>query len=432
VAGKIKEIAPGSLAEELGLEPMDELVAINGHQLRDILDYYYYSNVSDLVLTVRKQEETWVIETEKDPDEPLGITFTDVLFDRVKTCANRCLFCFEDQMPAGMRASLREKDDDYRLSFLYGNFITLTNLKKSDWERIATQRLSPLYVSVHATDPKVRARLLRNPKAALIREHLTWLREHNIQVHCQIVLCPGENDGEILDRTIEDLRRFWPTVLSVAVVPVGLTRFRTHLSPLRSVRPPEARQLIAACAKVQDRCLEEFGTRFLWLSDEFYYLAQAPVPRGDFYEEFAQLENGVGMVAAFREELAQCTWPRRLGREKSVTIATGKMGAYFLQDFFVLLSGIGNLRCNVVVVENRFFGSLVTATGLITGEDLVAALREQELGDYLVLPRVMVNQDLFFLDDWHLDDVAKRLNVPIRLVDGAAEMAGFIEELAAE
>jgi len=431
LVAKIKDVAVGSLADELGLEPNDELVAINGHRLRDIVDYYYYSDVSSLALTVGKPDgEVWIIETEKEPDEPLGITFFQVLFNRVKSCANQCMFCFEDQMPKGMRPSLKEKDDDYRLSFLYGNFITLTNLSKSDWQRISEQRLTPLYLSVHATDPKVRARLLGNPKGAQIREQLDWLREHQIQVHCQVVLCPEENDGQVLISTLEDLKGYWPNVLSVAVVPVGLTKHRAALPSLRSVTHDEAKRLIAWFAEFQTACLGEFGTRFAWLSDEFYYLARQEVPSSEEYEDYPQLENGVGMVASFLEELAQCSWPGGLRSPRHVTAATASMGAYFLRSMFDDLSRVENLQFCVEVIKSNFFGPLVTATGLITGADLIASLKGKELGDYLVLPAVTVNQDLVFLDDVHLEDVARELNVKIRLINGAPAMAKFITELA--
>ncbi|MFZ4565522.1 MAG: DUF512 domain-containing protein, partial [Prochlorococcaceae cyanobacterium] len=300
----VASVLPGSIGAELGFQPGDRLVAINGTRPRDLIDLQWLCTEEELVLDVEDPDGTLHrVSLEKDPDDGLGLSFTEALFDGLRQCSNRCPFCFIDQQPPGRRQSLYLKDDDFRLSFLYGSYLTLTNLTSGDWERIERQRLSPLFVSVHATEPELRRRLLQNERAGAILDQLAWFRQRRLQIHAQVVVCPGLNDGEALVRTLADLAAFaggdWPTVLSVAVVPVGLTRFRPPDDGLRQVDPALAAATIATVEPLQRQLEERLGSRWVWLSDEWYLLAGKPLPPRGSYEDLPQQENGVGSIRAF-------------------------------------------------------------------------------------------------------------------------------------
>lgn len=421
----IDNVRQGSIAWEAGIRAGDELLSINGQPVPDILTYRFYIADPEVELHIRKAGgKEFILEIEKDYDEDVGLEFTGAVFDGTRRCRNRCRFCFVDQMPPGMRSTLYVKDDDFRLSFLYGNFITLTNLDGRDWETIRRLRLSPLYISVHATDPGVRRRLLGNPAAGAIREQLQRLATWGIQYHCQIVLCPGINDGAVLVQTIEDLRALWPAARSVAIVPVGLTRFRQKLALLRGVEPRLARELIRQVDEWQEKFLSEISTRFIWLSDEFYFLAEENIPAYETYEDFPQLENGVGLSAIFWQEFDDATriLPEALSTRRRVAVATGKLGAQVLKRPIATLNRIDNLHIDIYVISNHYFGPRITVSGLLTATDLVAALQDKDLGQELLLPAACLQDGTRFLDDRDIDEVSKQLKVPIIPVAGAREL----------
>lgn len=399
----IERVEVGSIAAEAGLAPGDEIIAINGTPVNDLIDYRYLCADEHIDVEVRKANgEEWLIEIDKDCDEELGVGFTSETFDGLRRCQNHCVFCFLDQMPVGMRRSLYVRDDDYRLSFLHGNFVTLTNLRPEDIERIITLRLSPLYVSVHATDPAVRRRLLRNRRAGEIVPLLKRLCGAGIEVNCQIVLCPGYNDGEVLDRTIADLAELWPRALSVAVVPVGLTRYRAGLPEIKAVGRAEADAVIAQVEGWQARLAERGVTDLLYLADEFYLIAGRPLPRYEDYGNFPQLENGVGLVRLFEEEfkVAEVRFPKTV-EPRRVRIVTGVSAGPFIKGLAARLERVAGMRAEVTVVENEFFGPSVTVAGLLTGRDILAALRGSAPVDEILIPAAALR----FEGDRFLDDV---------------------------
>lgn len=425
MGARITGVRRGSIAEEVGIADGDQLMEINGYPLTDLLVYRFYETDPLVTLLVRKTNgEELIYEIEKEEDDDLGLVFDQELFDETRRCRNMCQFCFVDQMPSGMRSTLYVKDDDFRLSFLYGNFITLTNLLETDWDTIRRLHLSPLYVSVHATDPQIRRQLMANPKAGAILENLQRLADWGIAFHSQIVLCPGLNDGPILTQTIEDLATLWPEARSVAIVPVGLTCFRQGLPLLHSVTHDQARDLIHRVDDWQQRFLEETGSRFVWLADEFYLLADLPLPGYDVYEDFAQLENGVGLSALFLQDFAQAMQkaPKTLSAPRHMSLATGVLGEKVLRQPIEKLQALGNLDISLYVVPNHYFGQNITVSGLITGTDLLAALTGKSLGEALLIPGNCLKDGNRFLDDYLLDEVEHRLQVPVIPVRGAREL----------
>lgn len=414
----IKEIKKGSLAEKAGLKKGDEILQINGRSVKDIIDYMFL--VTDEKLNIRvkasdgKERELVV---EKEFDEDLGVEFENPLIDGIRPCRNKCIFCFVDQMPKGLRPSLYIKDDDYRLSVLEGTFITLTNLKDEDLERIVSMRLSPLYISVHATDGQVRKAMLKNKDADKIMERLVFLKENGILFHTQIVLCPGINDGEVLERTLKDLFSLHPSVQSIAVVPVGITRFRQGLHPLRRFTREEAVEVIEKIESFQRENLKRFGTRLVFAADEFYEMAKKEFPPAEAYEDFPQWENGVGMVASLKEQLAELMdgIPSALPKKRRVKIATGFSASRFLNDALSPLKKVANLEFEICPVENHFFGETVTVAGLVTGGDLIAQMKagfaDEGKWDVLLLPEVMLKDGELFLDGISVKDVEQNLGV---------------------
>jgi putative radical SAM enzyme (TIGR03279 family) len=439
--GEIVRVQPGSIAEELGLEPGDVLRTINKRPLRDVIDYRFYSAADFVELLVERGEDHFYCEVEKAPDEPLGVEFGRPTFNPIRQCANACPFCFVDQNMEGMRKSLYIRDDDYRYSFLFGNFVTFTNLTPSDWRRLEEQRLSPLYVSVHATEPALRRKLLGYPSAPDILEQLARLREIGIQVHTQIVSCPGLNDGPALERTLDDLAALYPTVLSVAVVPVGLTKFRggsVHaggrhdriiaaqtLTPVRSYTPEGARRVVRQAEERRARMRRAHGTSFVFASDEFYLLAGRPVPSARSYEGFPQLENGIGMVRHMWEgwKTAKRVLPAALRRPRTVSILCGTLPAPVLEEAARELEAASEgLRVRVLPVENRFYGPDTNVSGLLVGRDLLDALPEAEGSDLVLVPRFALDNDgRRLLDDVTLEDLRAASPAPL-------EPAGDLEE----
>ncbi len=426
----VARVEPGSIGAELGFQPGDRLLAVNGQRPRDLIDLQLLVGDEELVLEVEDPDGSrHTIELEKDPDQSLGLDFTEALFDGLRQCNNACPFCFIDQQPPGRRRSLYLKDDDYRLSFLYGSYLTLTNLSEADWQRIEQQRLSPLYVSVHATDPELRSRLLVNPRAGRLLDQLAWFAERDLQIHAQVVVCPGLNDGPALERTLTDLATFargaWPAVLSAAVVPVGLTRFRPSADSLVPVDQACARRVIAQVEPLQDQFHQRLGSRFAWLSDEWYLLAGLPLPPRHQYEDLPQQENGVGSIRAFLEDLDQATrsLPAGLQRPRRLSWVVGALVAEALKPVVDRLNRVQGLELLLHGLPSPYWGQEQVVTGLLTGSDLLSGLRERDLGERLLLPSVMLRQgEAVFLDDLRLEDLEARLPVPVDLVQGAADL----------
>ena len=426
----VASVEQGSIGEQLGFEPGDQLLSVNGVRPRDLIDYRYLIVEEELHLEVRDATGAFhQVDLEKDSDDGLGLAFTEALFDGLRQCNNRCPFCFIDQQPLGRRNSLYLKDDDYRLSFLYGSYLTLTNLKEADWQRIEAQRLSPLFVSVHATEPSLRAQLLKNPRAGLLIEQLEWFSERDLQVHAQVVVCPGLNDGLALDRTLRELADFgtgdWPAVLSVAVVPVGLTRFRPEEDGLLPVDSACARRVISQVELLQDQFQAVMGTRFAWLSDEWYLIAGAPLPPRSTYEDLPQQENGVGSIRSFLEALDQATviLPKRLRQPRRCSWVVGRLVEQALGPACERLNAVEGLAVELHGLPSPYWGQDQVVTGLLTGHDLLEGLKALDLGDQLLLPSVMLRQgELVFLDDMTLEQLSEALQISIRIVHGAADI----------
>jgi putative radical SAM enzyme (TIGR03279 family) len=418
--GVIAEVHSDSIAAGLGLRPGDVLLSINGHILRDVIDCRFYGAEEDLELVVQRGGERIVYQVERGYDQELGIEFAEPTFDGLRRCNNRCEFCFLNGMPPGMRRSLYIKDDDYRYSFLLGNYITLTNVTEDDWDRLAEQRLSPLYVSVHATDLALRRLILGNPAAPNVMEQLKRLGSLGIQGHAQIVLIPGLNDGRHLARTVADLAAFHPTVQSIAIVPLGLTRY--HPCPFRTYTPDEAKPIVAQIAAWQREYRRQHGLNLIYASDEWYLLAGLELPPSEEYDGFPQLENGVGLTRVFLDEILDIRDCRsRVGK---VTLVCGTLIAPVLERKVAELSEVA---VEVVPVENLFFGPTVTVSGLLTGMDVVEALWGRDLGDAVFLPRAMFDASgELTLDDMTLAAIGERLRVKVEVAGTMGEVVDLL------
>lgn len=374
----VNKVIEGSIAEELEIEPGDEIVSIDETSMLDMIDYNFLCKSDFITVEVKKKNgEVEVIELEKDYDEDLGIVFESAVFDRVKPCLNKCIFCFVDQQPKGLRETLYVKDDDYRLSYLQGTYITLTNLTEKDKERIQRMHLGPFYVSVHTTNPDLRVKMLRNPNAGKALENLKWFRKNKIPFHAQIVLCPGLNDGAELERTLSDLAELKNTVLSVAIVPVGVTQFRKE--SLKQVDKDCALQTIEIASKYNKVCC----------SDEFFILAEKAIPPAKYYGNFAQLEDGVGAIRMLLEDFKQLELPKSLNKPLKILFATSYAAKAALDEICSKLNRIKNLTAEVVPVKSNYWGRDITVAGLITTDDLIEALNGKE-GDFTVIPSVML------------------------------------------
>lgn len=412
----IETVASGSIAEELGIEPGDRLLAINGRRLRDLLDYQYYSEEEALTLEILAADgEVWEAEIERELDEPLGLIFAA---PKPARCGNQCVFCFVHQLPKGLRKPLYVKDEDYRLSFLYGNYVTLANVTAKDLARIKEQRLSPLYVSVHVTDPAMREKMLGKSGLVPVLAVLKDLAADRISFHTQIVVCPGWNDGPLLATTINDLIALYPAVQSIAVVPVGLTSHRRGLPDLLPVSRAYAAEFIATWQPFATSLAERLGEPLLFLADEWYIKAEKPFPAIATYGDFPQLENGVGMIPLFLAEAAEVLAEAMPLSPRRFTVVTGESPADYLTGFCRELSARTGVELVVVPVPNRLFGPSVTVTGLVSGRDILAALKGVDLGDGVLVPEVMLKEGAgVFLDDLDRAVLADELGVPVRIIE---------------
>lgn len=405
---RIRAVEPGSIAEELEIFPGDYLLKIDGKEIRDYIDYQYGIAADFFVLTVEKADgEIWEIEIEKDADESIGLVFDDIIFDQLKLCKNNCLFCFVRQQPGGLRKSLLLKDDDYRFSFLQGSFITLTNLKEEDFKRIVDYNLSPLYISVHTTNPALRVEMMKNPQAGRIMEQLKYLAERGISYHTQLVLCPGYNDGTELDRSIKDLISLYPNVLSIGVVPVGLTEHRFNLPFLEKYTNSSAKESLAQVKEWQKKIKDLYGKNILYAADEFYFLANDSIPPVEEYHDFCQLENGIGLTRLLWEEFASLSLPESIP-VKTVGLITGILGNKALAPIVNRLQEIPGLDIYTIPVENEFFGSSVTVTGLLTGQDIINKIKQlSNKPEYIIIPDIVLNPVGLFLDNLTVSDLIK-------------------------
>lgn len=416
----IQETEPGSIAEELGLEPGDAILEINGQPIEDVFDYRLMCQEEYLELLVRGADgDEAIFEVEKDDDEDLGIVFENGLMDDYRSCRNKCMFCFIDQMPPGMRETLYFKDDDSRLSFLQGNYVTLTNMSESDLNRIIRYRMEPINISVHTMNPELRCRMLHNRFAGDALKKIDTLYEAGIEMNGQIVLCPGINDGEELDATIRALSCYLPVMQSLSVVPVGLTRYREGLYPLQPVSKECAAQTIDIIEKWQQKIYKEFGFHFVHASDEFYILAERGLPEEERYDGYLQLDNGVGSVRLLCDEFTQALAEEEGSTEtREISLATGRLAAPYLERLIRQMNEkFPHVRVHLYPIRNVFFGEEITVVGLITGQDLTAQLKEQTLGEELLISVHMLRSgENVFLDDITTDDVCEQLRVPLRVV----------------
>ena len=423
--GIISNVIPDSIGAEIGLVPGDRLLEVNGEAVQDIIDLSFALAEEEIELLIEKASgEQELITLEKEVDEDLGLEFESAVFDNVRHCANNCIFCFVDQMPVNMRDSLYVKDDDYRLSFLYGNFVTLTNLSSRDLSRIFRLHLSPLYVSVHTTNGELRQQMLRSKQAGKIMEQLNELVEKDIELHTQVVLCPGYNDGKELEKTISDLYAMHPSVLSLAIVPVGLTRYRDNCHPLTKFSSSAAAEIINLVHKWQKKCRKESQTSFVYLGDEFYLAAGKEIPSYESYDGFPQLENGIGLVRSFladwdQEQVSQKGYLEPQHIDVICGVSAEKILSPLLADF-----RIPNLTIRIIAVENKFFGNDITVTGLLTGGDILAALQELPgPRTAVIIPGVALRKgEHVFLDNMTPDSIAAKLTVPVRVAYFAQDL----------
>ena len=419
----VSAVAPGSIAEELEIEPGDVLVSVNGQEPEDVFDYRYLMNEEEVLVVIRKPDgEEWELEIEKEYEDDLGMEFENGLMDDYRSCRNKCMFCFIDQLPKGMRDTLYFKDDDSRLSFLQGNYLTLTNMNEHDLEKIIYYKLSPINISFQATNPELRCKMLHNRFAGDIMDKVQRLKAAGIVMNGQIVLCRGVNDGEELDRSIRDLVTLMPELQSVSVVPVGLTRYRDGLYPLEPFTKEDACRVLDLIHSWQEKLVKEYGTHFIHAGDEWYILAERSMPEETTYDGYLQLENGVGMVRLLKEEVDACLADLPGDdRKRKVTIATGELAAPYLREHVASIRGkYPGVEAQVITVKNEFFGGKITVAGLLTGQDLVNQLKGKDLGDRLLLTNHMLKSgEPVFLDDVTVDDVQNALQIKVSIVESS-------------
>jgi putative radical SAM enzyme (TIGR03279 family) len=416
---KIVGIVPGSIAKDLGLQPGDDLLEVNGKRIRDGLDLRFHEGDETLTLKAARDGQAAVFEIEKDEEQGLGIELEEL---KVLSCGNDCIFCFVDQNPKGLRQQLYFRDGDYRMSFMYGNYTTLTNAGPATLQRIVEQRLSPQYISVHVTDDAIRRRLMGLRKDDHILEKIAFLHDHGIAMHTQIVLCPGINDGAALEKTVHDLYRFQASIISLALVPVGLTDHRFGLADLHRVDREYAGALLDTVAQWQDHFRADIGRAFVYPSDEFTIVAGRPLPPARFYDGFPQTENGVGMVRHFLGDLAKqaCRLPPRLPAKKTLLLVTGTLASGFMEkEVLPRLNAINGLTARLVTAPNTLFGPSVTVAGLLSGKCVYSAVKEKEHGDMLLLPPDILNADGLFLDDSTVSWLEQQLGMTVAVFTGS-------------
>lgn len=433
----VEKVLSGSIAEEMEITPGDALLEINGHKIEDIFDYQYYTQDEYIEILVRKPSgEEWLLEIDKGYDEDLGITFENGLMDDYRSCHNKCIFCFIDQMPKGMRDTLYFKDDDSRLSFLQGNYVTLTNMSDEDVDRIIRYNLSPINVSFQTTNPELRCRMLNNRFAGQALEKAWKLAQAGIIMNGQIVLCKGVNDGAELDRSIRDLSAYLPNLESVSVVPVGLSKYRDGLYPLEPFTKEDAQDVLRIIHGWQNKIYPEYGTHFVHASDEWYILAEEELPQEEQYDGYLQLENGVGMLRLLLDEFAEAMEEDRINgrqvRAKHITLVTGRLACRFIKQMAKQMEErYEGLQIDVIAIRNDFFGEMITVSGLLTGQDIMAQLKDRDLGEKLLLPQnVLKSGEPVFLDDYTLDDIEKALQVRIDIVKSSGR--DFIEAILSD
>lgn len=422
----IKCVELDSIAEELEIEVGDFLVSINGKEIEDIFDYHYLLNDEYLEVLIEKSDgEEWLLEVEKDYEEDLGISFGESLMDKYRSCFNKCIFCFIDQNPPGMRETIYFKDDDTRLSFLQGNYVTLTNMKDKDIDRIIEYKLAPINISVHTTNPELRCKMLNNRFAGNLMNYIDKLYNADIPMNAQVVLCKGINDGKELEKTISDLLEYAPVIDSLSIVPIGLTKFRDGLCQIEPFNKEDSLKLIETVEHFQKIAMERHGYHFVHASDEWYINAGVEIPNEDNYDGYVQLENGVGMTRLLYDEVDQAIEDyldenngELYQEEKTVSVVTGKLAYEIICNVCDKIKKVApNVTINVYPITNNFFGEKITVTGLLTGGDIVAQIKDKNLGDGLMLSSSVLKADEdIFLDDMTLDDFQSALQVPVNIV----------------
>lgn len=429
----ISRVEKDSIADEMGITPGDILLSVNGEELGDIFDYHYMVNEEQIVVLVQKPDgEQWELEIEKDYEEDLGLEFDRALLDEYHSCRNKCIFCFIDQMPPGMRETLYFKDDDARLSFLQGNYVTLTNMRDRDIERIIRFHLAPINISIHTMNPGLRCRMLNNRFAGEALEKMQRLYKAGIEMNSQVVLCKGWNDGEELGYTVRELAKLYPVMQSLSVVPIGLTKYREGLEQMEPFLPEDCRLVLEQIHDLQKELFRELGTRFVHASDEWYVAAGEPVPDADYYEGYGQLENGVGMIRSFVDECRECLHSLEGdGRSRKVSLVTGQLAAPYITEMAELVrEKYPNIVIHVYPIRNDFFGESITVAGLVTGQDIMAQLKGRQLGDYLILPGVMLRSgEDVLLDDITVGELAETLQTKVCVVqsDGESFVRGITD-----
>lgn len=430
---RITSITPDSIAYSVGIEVDDFLVSINGFDINDVLDYRFYLTEENIEVMVKRKDKELIFDIEKDQYEDIGLDFETPLMDKKQTCQNKCIFCFIDQLPKGLRDTLYFKDDDSRLSFLHGNYITLTNLKKADIDRIIKMHISPVNVSVHTTNSELRCKMMHNKHAGESLEYLNMLANAGITINAQIVACRDINDGDELEKSLNDLSRLYPSLASVAVVPSGLTKFREGLFPLKQYDKESSRSVIDLVERINDKYKEKLGKNLFFCSDEFYLMAERELPDDEYYEEYSQLDNGVGMLRLFESEaelLIKMLTDEEKEISRNVSIATGESAFEFISSIVKRVQKTcKNIKCNVYKIENDFFGHTITVSGLITGVDLINQLKGKELGSELLISRSMLRSEGdLFLCGTSLNDLEKELGVKVTPIeqDGASFVEGLM------